>query len=121
MVDIERAMDCIEYALNKTGYSIVPNLKSFKVKDLFEIYEEKFGLKWKKGAPRISEKYHEQMISPHESGRVSYDKEHDMYLIHYKDVDGSVTLPPEGLSSENCLLPKKELKELLEKYNYFKP
>jgi UDP-glucose 4-epimerase len=121
MVDIERAMDCIEYALDKTGYSVVPNLKSFKVKDLFEIYEKEFGLKWKKGDPRISEMYHEQMISPHESGRVSYDKEHDMYLIHYKDVDGSVKLPAEGLSSENCLVTKEELTTMLKKYNFFKP
>lgn len=120
MIDIELAMDCIEFALTKTGYSIVPNLKSHSIKDLFEIYAEDFGLKWKLGEPRIGEKYHEQMISPYEAARVSFDKDNDLYLIHYKKIDGGVDLPPEGLSSENCLLSKEELRDTLSKYEYFK-
>ena len=119
MIDIETAMDCIEYALDKGGYNIVPNLKSFKIKDLFEIYEEKFGLKWKLGEPRIGEKYHEQMISTYEDDRVSYDKERDMYLIHYRNVDGTVKFPPQGLSSENCVVSKQELEAILAKHDFF--
>lgn len=121
MIDVSRAVDCIELSLKHTGCSIVPNLKAFKVKDLFEVFEEDFGLTWKMGKPRISEKSHEQMISPYESTRLKYSKEDDTYFMHYKDVSGEVKLPPQGLSSENCLVTKEELRDLLKKNNYFKP
>jgi UDP-N-acetylglucosamine 4,6-dehydratase len=122
MIDVDKAVDCIEIALTHKGSSIVPNLRAFKVKDLFEIFSEDFGMKWKKGVPRISEKDHEQMISPHESARVKHNKETDHYLIHYKDVYGEVDFQATGgLSSENCLVTKEELRELLKQNNYFKP
>ena len=47
MINIGEAMDLIEIGLNKDGVNVIPNLKSFKVKDLFEIYQEKFGLTYK--------------------------------------------------------------------------
>ncbi len=122
MIDVDKAVDSIELALEHTGYSIVPNLKSLKIKDLFEIYEEEFGLKWKLGAPRISEKIHEQMFSPHEVARIKHHKEKDSFLIHYKDIyDELKEYSQDGLSSQNTLVSKKELKEILRKYNYFKP
>ena len=121
MIYIEDAVDCVEYALDTTGHNIIPNLKSFKVKDLFEIYEEMFGLTWDLGVPRISEKSHEQMIAPQEVSRVFFDKESDMYLMHYKNVHESSALPGNGLSSEDCVISKNDLKNLLEKYSYFKP
>ena len=122
MIDIEQAIDCIEYALTKTGFNIIPNLKSFKVLDLFEIYKNKFGLKFDIGEPRISEKDHEQMISPYEINRVTFDKEKDMFLMHYKNIYKENILPEkDGLSSENTLVNKNELEEILSKNNYFKP
>ncbi|MFA6608777.1 MAG: polysaccharide biosynthesis protein [Candidatus Paceibacterota bacterium] len=121
MVDVEEAIDCIEYALKTTGHNVVPNLKSFKIKDLFEIYQDKFGLKWKLGNPRISEKDHEQMIAPQEKERVMFDKENNMYLMHYKTIYGTANLPEEGLSSENTLVSKQELEEILKRHDYFKP
>ena len=121
MIDISKAIDCIEIALNKTGYNIVPNLRSFKVKDLFEIYAEEFKLMWETGLPRISEKSHEQMISQYEAARTAFDKKNSMYLIHYHKIFGGADLPPTGLSSENCLITKKELREYLKKNDYFKP
>ncbi len=119
MIDIETAIDTIEYALLKDGFNIIPNLKSFKVKDLFEIYTEEFRLKWKVGSPRLSEKYHEQMISPYEKERVTYDKENDMYLLHNKHVYHENILSVNGLSSEEVLVSKEELHTLLKKHNYF--
>lgn len=119
MIDIEQAMDTVEYALKKDGFNIIPNLKSFLIKDLFEIYAAEFRLEWKLGTPRISEKYHEQMISPYEKERVIYDKEHDMFLLHNKYVYHEQILSPSGLTSEECLVTKAELHELLKKNNYF--
>ncbi len=120
MIDIEEAIRCIEYSLDKTGCNIIPNLKSFKVKDLFEIYSEKFGLKYNKGLPRISEKIHEQMISPYEINRAKFDKDNNTYIIHYKNEFNEKVLPESGLDSKNCVVSKKELEKILEGYNYFK-
>lgn len=119
MITIEEAMETIEYALKKDGFNVVPNLKSFRIKDLFEIYEEDFGLRWKLGSPRTSEKYHEQMISPYEKDRTTYDKEQDMFLLHNKDIYSEKVLPVNGLTSEECLVDKAALREILEKHNYF--
>ena len=119
MIDIEEAMDCVEYALKRDGFNIIPNLKAFKIKDLFEIYAEEYGMQWTLGAPRISEKYHEQMISPYERERVTYDKEQDMFLLHNKNVYNENVLSKSGLTSEECLVSKEELKTLLKKNNYF--
>lgn len=120
MIDIDDAIDCILYALDKSGFNIVPDLTAFRVKDLFEIYEEEFGLSWKLGLPRISEKTHEQMISPYEMERATYDAENKRYLLHYKNVYHEGRLPASGLSSENCVVSKESLRELLVGFNYFK-
>jgi UDP-N-acetylglucosamine 4,6-dehydratase/5-epimerase len=119
MIDIETAMDCVEYGLKFDGFNIIPNLKAFKIKDLFEIYQEEFGLKWSLGDPRIGEKSHEQMLSPYERERATYDKEHDIFLLHNKNVYNENILSKNGLTSEECLVTKDELKTLLKSYNYF--
>ncbi len=119
MIDIEEAMNTIEYALKKDGFNVIPNLKAFRIKDLFEIYEQEFRLKWKLGMPRISEKYHEQMISPYEKERVTFDKANNMYLLHNKNVYNEGILSVNGLSSEESLVSKEELHQLLKSYNYF--
>jgi UDP-glucose 4-epimerase len=120
MIEGPGAVDCVEYALTKTGCSVVPALKAMRISDLFEIFSEKFNLQYKLGNPRISEKMHEQMISYAETDRVSIDKENNMYLIHYKDVSNTVKLPHQGYSSELHLLTKDELNQILERNNYYK-
>ncbi len=74
-IDIEEAMDLIELGLKTTGFNIIPNLFAFKIKDLFEIFRDKFGLKYTLGKPRISEKLHEMMISKEEVPRTYYENE----------------------------------------------
>jgi len=118
MVDIEEAMDLIEYGLKVDGYNVIPNLKAFKVKDLFEIYSEKFGLKYNIGEPRISEKLHEMMVSFEESPRTSYVIEDDTYYMHYKDISPN-PINFEFTSDQVCV-SKEELIDILESYNYFK-
>ena len=118
MIDIKEAIDLIEYGLEVDGYNVIPNLKAFKVKDLFEIFSEKFGLKYKVGTPRISEKLHEMMISSEEAPRTSYDKNSNIYYMHYKDMaDGSVI---NDFTSDQTCVSKEELIKILESYNYFK-
>jgi UDP-glucose 4-epimerase len=120
MIDIEQAIDLIEYGLQVTGYNIIPNLKSFKVQDLFEIYKEEFGLEYESGEPRISEKLHEMMISKEEVPRTTYNANHDVYYMHYKNVNSS-TFDWEEFTSDITLVSKQELKTILQKYEYFNP
>jgi UDP-N-acetylglucosamine 4,6-dehydratase/5-epimerase len=119
MIEGDQAVDCVLYALTKTGCSVVPALKAMRVGDLFEIFQEKFRLQYSVGAPRISEKLHEQMIAYAETDRVSYDPQHNMYLIHYKDVSGTVKLPYQGYSSELHTLTKSELEDILIRNDYY--
>lgn len=121
MIGIEEAIDCIEYALQTTGHNIVPNIKAMKIKDLFEIYEKNFGLKWEIGEPRISEKIHEQMVASQEKERVFFDKENNIYQMHYKTIHNKVKFPEEGFSSEHNSVTKEELELLLKSHNYYKP
>ncbi len=102
MIDIEEAMDLIEYGLKVDGYNVIPNLKAFKVKDLFEIYSEKFGLNYTIGEPRISEKLHEMMVSSEETPRTSYVVEDDTYYMHYKNISKN-TIDFEFTSDQVCV------------------
>jgi len=119
MIEINQAIDLIESALMVSGYNLIPNLKSFKISDLFEIYQENFGLKYNIGKPRVSEKLHEMMISKEESYRTFYNQEDNNYYMHYKN-----TLPIEQefeFTSDNVVVTKDKLYKVLENFNFFKP
>lgn len=118
MIDIEDAMDLIEKGLKVSGYNVIPNLKSFLVKDLFEIYAEEFGLKYNIGKPRISEKLHEIMLSEEEAPRTFYNEEDDTFYMHYKNIFKECVA--EEFSSKNVVVSKSELKNILKNYNFFK-
>lgn len=119
MIEIEEAMDLIEYGLDVDGYNVIPNLKSFLIKDLFEIFAEKFGLKYKMGVPRISEKLHEMMISIEETPRTYYDERLNSFFMHYKNIaDNKIDFE---FTSDKTAVSKKDLEKLLESYGYFKP
>lgn len=121
MIDIEQAIDLIEYGLQVTGYNIIPNLKSFKVQDLFEIYKEKFGLEYELGKPRISEKLHEVMISKEEVHRTVYNNENNIYYMHYKNINPvSNNFNWEEFTSDITVVNKQELEVILQNYEYFK-
>lgn len=120
LIDVESAMNLIEISLDVSGYNVVPKLKSFKIKDLFDIFVEKFNLKYCITEPRISEKIHEMMISKEELPRVSFDKNKNVYYMHYKDLS---KIPPNlkngEYTSDQSLISKNELNEILIKFNYF--
>jgi UDP-glucose 4-epimerase len=117
MIDTDTAIDLIEKALTVSGYNLIPNIPSFKVSDLFEIFSENFGLQYDIGVPRISEKLHEMMFSAEEAPRISI---HDgSYAMHYKEVSGQ-KLPFKEFTSDKVVVSKEELNIILKNYNYFK-
>lgn len=119
MITIEEAMELIESGLKVSGYNIIPNLKSFYIKDLFEIYAEKFNLKYTIGKPRISEKLHEMMIAQEELPRTQLNIDDNNFYMHYKNISSSP--PLEELTSDKVVVSKKELSKILDNFNYFKP
>jgi len=121
MIDVNRAIDLIESSLCTTGYNLIPNLKSFKIKDLFEIYKENFGLEYTISKPRISEKLHEMMISKEERSRTFYNESDDNYYMHYKDILENLNFEWEELTSNTTLVNKEELNKILKLYGYFNP
>jgi len=118
MVDIEEAINLIETGLESDGYNVIPNLESFLVKDLFEIYSENFGLKWITGVPRISEKMHEMMVSIEEAPRTYYDQKSNSFYMHYEKL-ASNPIDYE-FTSDKVVVSKEKLNTILQQYNYFK-
>jgi UDP-N-acetylglucosamine 4,6-dehydratase/5-epimerase len=123
MLNVDRAIDVIENALKINGYNVIPNVKSFFIKDLFDIYQEKFKLKYVIGEPRISEKIHEIMIAKEELPRTSYSKDTDNFLMHYRDIQKNNMIGKfinEEYCSKDHAYSKKELYEILEKNNFYR-
>jgi UDP-glucose 4-epimerase len=116
IIDIDSAVDVISHSLNHTGVNIIPELVSMKIFDLFEIYKEKFNLKYVLGSPRISEKIHEIMFSSEEASRVK--KNENYFHMHYSNIYGEYNT--EYSSSQN-IIDRTSLYKLLEQYNFFKP
>lgn len=120
MIEIEEAINLIEIGFNYNGYNIIPNLRSFRVKDLFEIFSEEFGLRYKIGTPRVSEKIHEMMISKEESYRTKFDKERNIYLMHYKNVIHNDKYKEFEFTSDKTLIDIDNLYLYLKTKNFYK-
>lgn len=118
IIDVQQAVDLVEFSLSLSGYNVIPDLKSMRVKDLFDIYAEQFGLTYNIGTPRISEKLHEMMFSAEEASRVSMHN--DYYLMHYKNTQYN-TLPFKEFTSDLSVVSKEELNSILQTHNYFNP
>lgn len=118
MITVDQAVNLIEECLMVNGYNVIPNVKSFKIVDLFEIYKELFGLQYTIDVPRISEKIHEIMISREEQSRVK--RVNDYYYMHYKNTFNDVNFQKNEYSSEDVCVTKEELNTILKSFNYFK-
>ena len=117
LIEIEDAITLIEESLKVNGFNLIPNLKSFLIKDLFEIYKENFGLKYITGEPRVSEKLHEMMISKEETPRTFFDEEKNLYFMHYKNIYNSGV---KEFTSNNVMISKDELYKYLINKNFYR-
>ncbi len=120
MLDVDEAVDVIEKSFKYNGFNVIPNIKSFKVSDLFEIYSSEFGMKYKVGKPRISEKLHEIMISEEEIPRTLFNPEENLYLMHYKKIYSDNQIKFNEYSSRDYVVNKPELYKILKKHNFFR-
>jgi UDP-N-acetylglucosamine 4,6-dehydratase/5-epimerase len=116
----DQAVDLILYALTKDGYNIIPNLKSILIKDLFEVFKERYeSFYYCIGEPRVSEKIHEIMIASEEIPRIKKDISY--YLMHYRNIFNDSKIRFGSLCSSDSVMSKIELVSLLERNDYFKP
>jgi UDP-glucose 4-epimerase len=117
-VDVEDACDMIEESLKYDGYNIIPNLKSMKIVDLFEIFKEQFGLKYSVSSPRTCEKIHEIMASQDEIPRMRF--ENNLYLMHQKEVYNQLQFKNNQYSSQDCIISKEDLFSFLKLKNFYR-
>jgi UDP-glucose 4-epimerase len=120
LLDVDEAIDLILNALKYRGYNIIPLINSFNIKDLFDIFQEEFGLKYTITTPRAGEKIHEIMASSEELRRMTYVKEDNLYKLDPKKEYNEVFLPNNEYSSRDFCLTKNELKEYLKTKNFYK-
>lgn len=127
LLTVEDAINLIETSLEYFGVNTIPVCKSFRLKDLFDIYQEKFGLAYLcVNKPRLNEKIHEIMASEEEVPRLKYMKAHNIYIMTQDRVSSdfvphNMSFPGKEYSSKDCCISKEELDALLQKHNYFKP
>jgi UDP-glucose 4-epimerase len=74
-MDLEHSVDLIDYAMfnGKTGYTYIPNLPSYSIKDIAEIYSEIYNKPIVYTGIRPGEKMHEELINDIEMKRTTRD------------------------------------------------
>ena len=120
LLDVEDAIDLILKSFMYNGCNIIPLINSFKIKDLFDVYQEEFGLKYEVTTPRAGEKIHEIMASSEEIRRMKYIKKDNLYIMEPKKEFNKILLLNNEYSSRDYCLSKKELKVYLKSKNFYK-
>lgn len=118
-IEVKDAVELIKIALNYTGYNVVPMIQSIKIKDLFDIFKEEFGLKYSVSNLRSCEKNHEIMASPDELPRMK--KENNVYLMHQTEIYNELNFKNNQYSSQDFVISKDTLYNILKANNFYKP
>jgi UDP-N-acetylglucosamine 4,6-dehydratase len=120
LLDVNDAVDLVLKSVKYSNCNIIPVAKSFKVKDLFDIYKEEFGLSYKVSKPRTGEKIHEIMAASEEIRRMEFIKKDNIYVIYpHKDIN-KLQFVNNEYSSRDCCLPKNDLYKYLKSKNFYK-
>jgi len=119
VMTLEQSVDLIEHALlnGETGDTIIPKLISMKVKDLIEIFAEKYNKHIKKIGVKPGEKLLESLINNSQSARINKISDY----IHIKSIfNFNEEINEETLTDYNSKinpLTKEELNKYLENLN----
>ena len=120
LLDVEDAIGLITKSTKYSGCNLIPVSKSFRTLDLFEIFAEEFGLKYKVSQPRTGEKIHEVMASSEEIRRMKYIKEDDIYLMYPENEFNEVSFSNNEYSSRDFCLSKEDLYQYLKNKNFYR-
>jgi UDP-glucose 4-epimerase len=119
MLSVDDSINLIfESITNFSHITVVPNAKSFKVKDLFDIYKDRFGLKYKITSPRVGEKIHEVMINKEEVLRTC---QFDKYFIisPTQASDEPVNFIDKEFSSRDYTMSISDLENILAEHKFY--
>tara|TARA_R110000744_G_scaffold111044_3_gene209224 strand:+ start:604 stop:1539 length:936 start_codon:yes stop_codon:yes gene_type:complete len=119
MINVDDAIDLIDKSLLLRDVTVVPYLKSFLVKDVFDIYKEEFGLDYELGTPRVNEKIHEIMASEEEIPRMKYIEDKDYFTMDPHEIHGNVKFPSAEYSSKDATINKELLYNYLKEENFY--
>lgn len=119
--DVSDAIDLIIKSTKYQECNIIPATKSFKIKDLFDIYKQEFGLTYSISEPRAGEKIHEIMASSEEIRRMEFIAKENLYLMHPQKNFNAVKFPNNEYSSRDCTLTKEALFDVLKEKDFYKP
>jgi len=115
VMTLEQSVDLIEYAIlnGETGDTIIPKLVSMNVKDLIDIFSEKYNKPINIIGLRSGEKLLESLINETQSGRIiiSGDYTHIKSVIRYPNI---INNDIKDYNSKINPLKKEELKNYLE-------
>ncbi|MEX0594975.1 MAG: polysaccharide biosynthesis protein [Candidatus Paceibacterota bacterium] len=107
MITESEAVDLVIYSLLNTANSVViPQLKSFLVIDLFDIYKDINGLQYILSQPRVGEKIHELMIGKEEAPRTKLENN---YILISPNITYDNPAVIGTYSSEYNIVSKEEL------------
>ena len=120
LLDVDEAIDLILKSTKYKNCSIIPVAKSFLIRDLFEIFSENFGLRFKVTTERTGEKIHEIMASSEEIRRMEFIKSDNLYLLHPKKILNNLSFDNDEYSSRDNCVSKEELYNYLKEKNFFK-
>lgn len=120
LLDVSDAVDLVLKSMKYKHCNVIPVAKAFKVKDLFDIYSEEFGLKYNVTVPRTGEKIHEIMASAEEIRRMTFIKEDNVYLLDPKKDYNELSFTNDEYSSRDNCLTKEELRDYLKNKNFYK-
>lgn len=112
------ACDLIEHAIcnASSGDVVIPKLNSMYIKDLFEIFSEKYNKPIKIIGLRVGEKIHESLINETQSARVLETEKY--YYIKSNYTTKNINEKLFDYNSGQRLLSSDELKIFLEKNNF---
>ena len=115
IMTLDQSVELIEYALlqGKNGETIIYDVPSMYIKDLIELFCEKYNVTYSLTKMRFVEKIHEELINETQS-LFSYKKDK---FIHIKPAfENMINEEPYILSSDKRVISKDNLKILLQSY-----
>lgn len=120
LLDVDDAVDLIIKSTKYNGVNLIPMARSFRIKDLVDIYVEEFGLKYKIGKPRAGEKIHEIMASSEETRRMEFIKQDNIYILYPQKEINKLDFKDNEYSSKDFCFSRDELYKYLKSKNFYK-
>jgi len=120
IIDEVKAIDLIEHSLDYSGYNVLPKAESFKISDLFKIFNEEFGALYNVIGPRPGEKIHEIMASSEEIRRMKFLPDRQIYIMNQQTEYNELVFPNNEYSSRDCCITKDMLHKFLIEKNFYR-